>query len=442
MNQVLEFIKAHTLALVCGVVALIAIGVYFFYVPGLIAEVDNKVATETREPYTKLDDLRNKARTWFNYDVAGGEPAALGVFPTQRLVDLGNAKLKELTQQAGEALAEIRKSNEMPLLVPGSLPITSSFQRQLFFDAYRDATAQTGQAAENGIIRKILQGALPPDAKELENTGNARANQISRTKLMLDATGKATNQEQVNAEIAAMKAGLETEMRVERARTSKIYVSPTAVAIHPLINGQVGQIDANTVFNAQVMLWLQQISMAALAECNKGATNVLDAPVKHLIALNVPIEVAPVAGRTGGNIGFGAPPPAEGEAAPATLTPDATVEIKPDYKRSPLGYGNNSLYDTVPISMVIRLDVRQLPTVLSTLGKGRLLKVTNVASVRTVDIGTALADKYIYDQTGKTPIVEATIECDVLLLRTWLAPLMPPDVKTYFNNLSNPQPAA
>ena len=62
MTQVLDFIKRHTLALACGVVALIAIGALLFWIPGMIADVQSTVQTETIEPQTALETVAKQEK--------------------------------------------------------------------------------------------------------------------------------------------------------------------------------------------------------------------------------------------------------------------------------------------------------------------------------------------------------------------------------------------
>lgn len=437
MAQVLAFIKAHSFALACAVVALVGLVAYFAYpIPGMFDTLRSDV--QGREAvHSSLRGLLDAQRTLPVVSLEpDAQPKPLDAFPTRRVIDQGKKMLVSLSDESKRVLETVVRRNERKPLVPEALPNGGPISRQLFLDRYKIETAQIGEHAERGIVRRVLKGALPPSAEELQIIGDRRAAQITSTMLQYGPNNQPMNQPQVDAMIAAMRAQLPLQQRMERAFRSMIYVSPDAVEIHPTLRGTQLP-DPTTVFNGQLSLWMQHTAFEALVDANQGAKNVFDAPVKHLVRLQVPMNYvnAPAAGP----IGFGAPEgdPSAAPVGPAELKPDAAAIITPSYGHNPLGYTHNALYDPIPMNLIVRVDVRKLPQVLASLQTARLIKVKNV-NFRTVDTGRALSEGYIYDRDGKTPLVDVAIEADVLLLRQWLVAYMSDPVKRFFASLSSP----
>jgi hypothetical protein len=437
MKKVLDFIKTHTFPLACALVALVAIGAFFLYVPTLFGGLQEQVDSR-RGTHDALSGLITEQRTLPKLDPAV-EPAPLTAFPTQPVIKAGKEATEALKGEAEAAFKTILQTNLRPLLVPGSLPTLQPLQRQRFFEAYRDVTMQVGERADRGIIRAVLKGALPPTTEELASIDAARSAQIYRENLQQNAQGVAQNQAQVEQMVAEMRAKLPLTERVSRAMSSQLYVSPEAVQIHPVWTSNDARSDALNdviVFNAQFSLWLQLTVFEAISVANEGATNVFDAPVKHLVSLQVPMSIAD-ASAAFATPGFGAPDDAGAAAGPVELRPDASVSLTPNFQRSPLGHVSNAMYDPIQMQMVLRIDYRRLPEVLAKLTRSELLRIRNM-SYRTVDAGVALSQGYLYDLNGKTPLVEVNLDCDILMLREWTVPVMPDSVKRYFNSLSSP----
>lgn len=436
MNKVLDFIKTHTTALACALVAVLALVAYFVYpIPSLFGTLQGEV-TEREGVYSALDKLNKDTRTLPPVDITATEPAPLEVFPTDRVIKSGEEALQRLTDQSNQVLGNLAKANQRPLLVPDSLPNAPPFVRQNFLTAYKAITKQDGEAAKNSLIATVLHGTLPPTAEELRQIEEAEINRILKQDLTIDGSGKEVNRAEVDQKIAERKAKLPLEERVFRARDAQIYVSPGAVDVIPELLTTTNPPDSVTIFNAQFSLWVQSAVFEAIAAANAGSENVLTSPVKHLVRLDMNMLFAGNAGG-GGNPTFQpGEQPAEG-AGPVELKPDSSAPITLNYVMSPLGYASNNMFDPVPIQLTLRVDSRRLPEVLATMQGGQLLKIKNV-NYRTVNMGRALQEGYVYDKDGTTPMVEVVLECDVLMLRSWLVQYMPEPVKRHFSTLSNP----
>jgi hypothetical protein len=433
MKQVMEFIKANLFALSCAVVALAAaVAIFFWPLPGIFETLQGEVAAR-KQVYTEINGLSTATRTLPNVDAATTETPPLTVFPNKNIITAGQQAVQKVKDGSHSVLDAAVKSNARQLLVANVLPKTSPFTRNEFLERYRRETAQTGENADQGIIRKVLHGTLPPTPEEQAAADQAQTNEIMRVNLQTDARGVAQNQQQVDSLLADMRAKLPLQLRVSKAVNNQVYVSPNAVEIHPEMS-DISKLNDINVFNAQFSLWLQTMVLESIADANKGAKNVLDAPVKHLLSLRVPMNIADPAANSA-VMGFGAP---VGEAVPAVpLNPDASAPITPKFEADPLGYSSNAMYDSIRVQMVLRVDASRLSEVLASLSQNHLVKVRNV-NFRTVSVGQALLEGYFYSRDGSLPLVEVELDCDVLVLRAWLAPYMPEPVKAVFSALANP----
>lgn len=435
MKQVLDFIKANAIALSCGVVALIAIiAVFVWPIPGAFSTLQTEVAAR-EQVYKDINGLMTASRTLPNVDPNSTESQPLNVFPTKNVIAEGQRAVQKLKDGAKAVLTDAVKDNARPLLVPNVLPKTSPFTRGQFLEQYRRVTTQYGDNVDQGIIKKVLHGTLPPTPEEIAAADAAQTNQIYKTMLQTDARGQPQNQQAVDAALAEMRAKLPLQQRIGRALNNQVYVSPGAIEIHSEMS-DISKLNDINVFNAQFSLWLQTITLEAIADANKGSTNVLDAPIKHLLSLRVPMNIADP-NQASAAIGFGVDPNAGVAAPPVTLTPDASAPITPKFDTDPLGYSSNPMYDSIRVTMALRVDATRLPQSIAALSQNHLIKVRNV-NFRTVSAGNALAEGFYYSKDGSTPLVEVDLDCDVLILRAWLVPYMPDPVKAAFNTLANP----
>ena len=433
MKQVMDFIKANLFALSCAVVAIAAaVTIFIWPLPGIFETLQGEVAAR-KQVYTDINGLSTATRTLPSVDASIAETPPLTVFPNKSVIAAGQQAVQKVKDGSRSVLDAAVKSNARQLLVANVLPKTSSYTRQQFLDEYRRETAQVGEHVEKGIIKKVLRGTLPPTAEEQAAADLAQSNEILRNNLQTDPRGVAQNQQQVDSLLAEMRAKLPLQLRVGKAANNQIYVSPNAVEIHAEMS-DIGKLNDINVFNAQFSLWLQTTLLEAIADANKGAKNVFDAPVKHLLSLRVPMNIADPAANSA-VMGFGAPVGEPVAALP--LTADSSAPITPKYETNPLGYGSNAMYDSIRVQMVLRVDASRLPEVLASLSQNHLVKVRNV-NFRTVSVGAALLEGYFYSRDGALPLVEVELDCDVLVLRAWLAPYMPEPVKAFFSALANP----
>ena len=422
----MDIVKKNLLSIICGVVALLAIVAIFYPISGLFADLQAKV-DDSAGQYKKLETVKNKTRLQPILDPRKTEAEKLGMFPNPAAIKQGQEAVKKRAATSAEILNVALAINRKPVLVPGSLPQPNPAQTAFDFrQLYRQVMSADGDSLQSEPAR-LMKAGLPPTPEEIA-TISARTRAATEGELLTYTEGQPNNAEQVEAIVLKKLEGLTTSKQLERARTVMVYAEREALAPQPQITGSGAPPDATAIFDAQTMLWAQDEVAGAIKDINaaSGATSVLDAPVKHLLALGVPTSFLGGDAAQGGQFRNPAAAPATPGAAPAKLPVDASADIKPVYAASPTGRpAHTPLYDLVRFPVVLRVDATKASQVLNGLMRNRLLTVTNV-DVVPFDAASARNNGYVY---GDAPVIELHLDVEMLFLREWLAPLMPDAVR-------------
>jgi hypothetical protein len=432
MKKVSEFLKRYWIAVLSGVVILLSVVATLLWpIPGMFGKLQSEM-DQRPGTFGQINTLLSAQRTLPRLDPAQTEPGPLTVFPTESVIERGEQAVQRLRAEADATLNAAVQLNRRTPLVQGALPADNRLARQAFLDQYKKLFVFENTGQLHPILVNQLGAGTAPTQAEVQIVAERRAGQI-QARLVPGVGGQPGNQAQIERELAEMRASVGAEIRGARAERIRIYVSPTAIVPHPIIQEQLPPALVPT-FNAQLMLWLQEIVIDAIASVNReaGSTNVLDAPIKHLVSLEVPVDYAvAVEGQASVEGGDTA------DASVATPAFQADQVLARDFQTNVLGVKPNSLFEPFGVTLKIRVDADRLPQVLSTLSRGRLLLITNV-NVQAVGSAQSLQEGFVY---GQAPVVEAVIEAQVLILRPWLADYMPPAVKQFFQMTANP-PAA
>ena len=114
-----DILKKNILSILCGVVVLIAVAAYFFFVTGLFhgdGSLEAK-ANERKEQYERLNTLVSKTRNLPVVDLDTPNPVPMQVFPTEAVIQAGEQVTKQLTSQAEAMEREAAKRNQRPPLL-------------------------------------------------------------------------------------------------------------------------------------------------------------------------------------------------------------------------------------------------------------------------------------------------------------------------------------
>ena len=156
MNVAMEILKKHTLSLVCGVIAILAVVAWFWPIGGMYD--DENVVLQTRhKAYEDLVRVVKSPRSW-PITIEGDKQAPLKLFPNDARVIAG----KEIKDRAHVQALEVQdmtvKPNAHVQLLTDVLPKPSE-RRFEFNTAYQRMVTDT--------MPKELKGTLPPTEVEV-----------------------------------------------------------------------------------------------------------------------------------------------------------------------------------------------------------------------------------------------------------------------------------
>jgi hypothetical protein len=397
----MEIVKKNIASILCGVVAIAAVVAWFWPIGGMYSTLKADV-DKSKQQYDQVEQLRKAPRKLPTLVLEGTpEQAELKSFPNEKVIKAGKEKTAALTAQSKQMLATVTQLNIHKLLVPDSLPNPNSTAAQVFPTAYLEELGLSAKGYETGIP-KMLNATSPPTTDELTEIAQDIWENNYKSRILLVA-GQDNYQDVANQFTYEVVANLKEQEQRKRATNHMVYLDEASLAASTAI--QPGQVPKkHEIWFAQVGLWIEQDVAKAIVAANKGAKNILDAPVKHLYALKLPFggDMYVRGGGTG----------TEGAAA---LPTDANGAPQL-FVASPTGRACNDLYDVVHFDLVLRVDYTKIPQILNELERDRLFTVltTSVSSVDAADEKNKFG--YIY---GDQPVAELTLTCEALFLRSW-----------------------
>jgi hypothetical protein len=79
----------------------------------------------------------------------------------------------------------------------------------------------------------------------------------------------------------------------------------------------------------------------------------------------------------------------------------------------------------INITLDVHVDATKIPQLLSALSRNRLVTVRNVSFSR-VDNTDMLQQNFVY---GNNPVADLTLDIEMLQMREWTVPYMPPSIR-------------
>ena len=403
-----QLLKKNIFSVICGVVVLLSLVAYFVFVTGLYTGSDGleAKAKERKAKYDELQSLITKERKLPVVELNSSPTArTLDVFPTAPVIEVGTDITKQLKDQSSQIVEIARQYNQRPTLLPNFFPNPTDPQKYRFRDAYKIHMTKE--------LPAILQAAAPPTELDVQQAREKLWRDKYADQIIM-VNGREANRELIDRQYTDEIAGLLEKLERETAQKYRMYIETEAINKNELVlSGETPPTDQ--MWYAQTATWVQDDLVAAIAGFNDRELrrlkpedrNLMNAPVKHLINLQVPqgIDQYIAKASTG----------AEGETTPG----------QPDYTLSPTGRNSNALYDVVKFTMVVKMDARFVARYIQELGRGKFLTVHKV-NLTAVDNGVAKADGFVY---GNAPIVQVQLAGEALLMRSWTKPLVPEKVK-------------
>lgn len=431
--MVMEIVKKNLVSILCGVVAVICVILIFFPLGGMYESLTEDVK-KSQSLGSSIDGVKNSPRTWPTLSNREEDKVALQHFPTQATVEVARQQTTNWTREADNFLTSAiqRQQSQLHLLVPNSLPGNPGQQAIAyeFMDKYKKAFGIAKPAAPvagqpvnpsdifdpkvnpDAIFNTIIKAVLPPTDAEVKALQDQEAALVAERMTKRDDRGQVTNQPDIDAAVIKRREDVAIEARLRPATKGTVYLDPIQVFKPAATMNRPVAPNPNEIFEAQVGLWIQQEICHAIADVNAGAKQgVIDAPLKRVMDLKFTIPY------------FAAP-----QTGPVTEPPqvpqkeDALVHV--DYVKNPLGHVASEFFDVIPIHLTVICEADRLPEVLTKLTANRYMMSKRVEMI-SVDSALAFAQGYLY---GSKPVVQLNIDGQYLMLRKFIAPLMPPDI--------------
>jgi hypothetical protein len=407
----MAFIKTHLISLVCGLAALIFIGIAAW---GMTRDSVAEQMRARAAVQQKIRALKSTARN-------------------QESINAEAQRGQRFQQEYEEVLAVAKEINQRPLIpVPHRVfPVAEGEYAAYFFaEKYREEVLK---------LPALLHGGDLPTAAEIQEAANDIAELLAREAELLAeggvqappiAAAPATSPETVDAAgglITAVLGGdpkrdARIRANVTKARTIRCYVrtdpdaEDTTFHISPIWDAERMRPTPAEMWFAQVGLWIQQDIVAAIARLNDEAARRLDPeeafvenmPVKRLQAIRL--------------LGYwteSGPLPFSIRATSRSAIPLASGEA---FTRR----ASDDQFDVVRFTVVAVVDQRELLALIDAISKQNFYQLIEI-SCEAVSVTDPDYDQgYIY---GAAPVVRATLHCEGYMARNVYEALFPPDVR-------------
>ncbi|TWT44098.1 hypothetical protein RAS1_05050 [Phycisphaerae bacterium RAS1] len=428
VKKFLEFMKAHMISLISGVVA---IGAVAFAVLGMTSA-------------TVRDEMQSRVQ-------AAGEINGLKSQPrNEQSIQKEKERGERFQTEYEKTRAEAYRINKREPLIPGVFPTPANLTKAFeFADAYKKAVRQLPLAMGAGDL---------PTESEIQDVERDIAEELAREKEAEEEGGR--SKEPIQAPTGGVPPqpggppptpptggtpGSPEERKdpkydkfiranVIKAGSVRCYatVSPARPSFHiaPIIDPSDAP-SADQLWFAQVGLWIQQDIVAAIARLNEETAAKLGSvpatvehlPVKRLESVSLSgyilgdkrIEFPMMTGGAGPGGGRGpgpapgaAPPPGvPGTGAPTSLT----------------GRTSDDRFDVIRFTITVVVDQRELLRLIDQLTRQNFYQCVDCDYIIAREEPTV---GYYY---GAAPVVRATIEFEGYLARAVYAEMMPSQVR-------------
>ncbi|HEX4123347.1 MAG TPA: hypothetical protein VHY37_01370 [Tepidisphaeraceae bacterium] len=432
----MDIVKKNLLSIIFGVLALLAVIALFYPIGGMYQTLQTGDPRDPAAPnltgeagrygdVVKLLEDKRLLPIMPALGISDNSPQYLvdpktgkDVFPNDPVIKAGLEAVQEVHDDSLKLVKAAEDCNIHQPLVPGVLPDVPSTLAYDFQKAYQEKFRIPDSKVPNDAPTSFwaeLQATAPPTDAQID----AMSKDIW-TKQYLPQIyyieGKPANDQEVQNEWKQACTLLPIQMRDEQALKFKTYLLPGAISEHPALT-KTETPSPEEVWFAQLSLWIEQDVVDGIVEANKDSDNVSHSAVKQVVDLDVPQDSSVyVTAQDLKNAPGGGTQTDEG----------ATGGL--NFAVSPTGRVCNSLYDVVHFTLVLNVDAMRLPQVLADLERNKLITVVGV-DARSVDSSVALDNGFVF---GKDPVVEVTLRCEELFLRSWIdsstARLMPESI--------------
>jgi len=202
------------------------------------------------------------------------------------------------------------------------------------------------------------------------------------------------------------------------AKKASVFCDPMAIAdaVGPPLSGMGNKPSLEVLFRYQWNLWMVEELLGGIAAANTDdrgrATRVEDSIVKRIKSISLD------------QIKFSGDDLIRDR--PSVSSRDGLVGISKGWSLTGrVSNPGNQLYDVRQARVLLIVDSAQLPELIAAIQSSNFMAVLDV-DLATVDPWDELKKGYWY---GPAHVVEASLSIEVVFLRSWMSPLMPPRVR-------------
>jgi hypothetical protein len=449
VKKVLNILKQRWLPIVCVVVVLAALPTAWIFSSKWNDEI---IATAQDNAGNKLNELRRAKVTYLIPSVVPGQPdVQLAVAPNPTLTSWVAEQRKQRLEQTRSVLDDATKRNKgaHAPIVDGLFPKppgdAAALSRQM--RTYLETMLGNPARGQDSWYTKALKAAGAGTALDAGALAQLLAEQREREEALAAAQNEsgqitAEQQQMINENLVNRRIG---EVR-RHAQAFSFYAdqsvlgdkafAKSAVIPPPSMEDRAGarapSHEEGFVWMADA--WVLQDLLAAITKANTGLggerTEVEQSAVKRILSIGIeelPIFASNNQGR-GEDEGQsqGPLPTLDAETGRIPLDPSISVTGR-------LSSTTNQLYDVrrARISMIVASE--KLPAIINAFHSTSLMTVTDV-DLESIDVWEHMRNGYAY---GNEHVVKASMEVEILLLRSWTVPLMPESIRMILGVTSN-----
>ena len=401
----MEIVKKNIVSIVCGVIAVAAVVVHFVWVSGSLYPKLDQDAKARQSNYDTLVNLMGKDRKLPVVSLKSSDPLPLPNYPTVPVIEKAKLVTTALSGQSKQIMDVAVQMNQRPPLVP-VFPKLDDNKKFAFRDAYGDFIEKW--------IPERLGAAKPPTLEDVAAAEQRLWDEKFAPRIHW-INGVEANREVIDQEYQADVANLRDVLQKQTAETHRIYLDSTAITTNNAVWKAESSPPTPQVWFAQTALWVETDVINSIADLNENVLkkvpkpegrNIINAPVKHLVSLEIP----------------------QGAEQFIRVTDQQTEGMTAgmeDFTSSPTGRTSGSTYDVIRFTLIVKMDATYVAALVQELSKGKFITVHELSTL-SVDTTLARQDGFYY---GDSPVVQATIKGEALLLRDWTNKLCPEVVK-------------
>lgn len=418
MKKILAWAKANLIVVAAMLAVVVALPASYVVSTGW-----NKKITEGEKKRVSAEEnkVENKNLSYTIQAVLPGqEPVRVNAAPNEKMIEWFAQQIEAQEAQARsvvEAGEAFNRQNRVPL-VEGLFPEPADADaRQLKpIDFVRALDGGPGVPSAYERVLEAIDAGMPrePDIIQdrLEDERTRLVNDLERQRgpgpLSVD------EQEKLTGELSSRRIG---EAQRDAKRVT-VFCDPATIAkaVGPPLAGSGAKVSLSVLFGYQWNLWMVEELLGGIAAANTDdrgrPTRVEDSIVKRIKT----ISLDPIKFSGDGLI----------RDRPSVTSSDGLVGTSNTWSLTGrVSNPGNQLYDVRQANLTVIADAAQLPELIAAIQSSNFMAVLDV-DLTTVDPWDELKEGFWY---GPTHVVEADLTVEVIFLRSWMSPLMPPRVR-------------